>query len=150
MPVAGAASYDPTMSVQFRWQTPAWNTPLDRADRVEVFYLPARNIVPDEGWPTTFWRHVGERVVLHESDAQQLIGYFRDLEEGLSARCHMPPWGVAFYAGDELLFTVTLCFECTNAYVYNSHERNLRAFDVAGSNAVNLRAMLERILPLAR
>lgn len=61
----------------------------------------------------------------------------------------MPPWGLAFYAGDELLFTVTLCFECSNAYVYNSRDKDLRAFDLDCPSAAGLRALLEHHLPIS-
>lgn len=31
-----------------------------------------------------------------------------------------PAWGLAFYEGETLLFTVSLCFRCSNAYVYDA------------------------------
>lgn len=133
------------------WQskTPAWETPVDSADRVELFSLPDRTIVPPEGWPHTFWRHVGERLLLTEADAQRVVHLFRELEPSASARCHMPPWGLALYAGDALLFTVTLCYMCSNAYVYTGQGKDLRAFNPVGPNAVGLRRVLEQHLPLS-
>lgn len=132
------------------WQTPAWETPIDRADRVELLSLSERKIVPPDGWPDAFFRHVDRRVLLTGAEAQPIIQRFRDLDPGESARCHMPPWGLALYAGDALLFTVTLCYACDNAYVYTGSGKDLRAFDTQGQNAVALRRALEQHLPLSR
>lgn len=132
------------------WQTPAWQTPVDRADRVELLSLPERTIVPWEGWPDAFFRHVDRRVLLTGPEAQRIIQQFRDLEPGESARCHMPPWGLALYAGDTLLLTVTLCYACDSAHVYADSGQDLRAFDTQGQSAVALRRALEHHLPLSR
>lgn len=131
------------------WHTPAWQTPVDEADRVELFSLPERQIVPPEGWPDSFWPHLGARTLLTEAEARQVIHLFRELEPGNSARCHIPPWGLALYAGDTLLFTVTLCYQCHNAYVYTGHGKDLRAFSPGGANAAALRRVLEQHLPLS-
>jgi hypothetical protein len=122
---------------------------VDRADRVELFSLPDRQIVPAEGWPDAFWRHVGERLLLNEADAQRVIHLFRELELGHPARCHIPAWGLALYAGDALLFTVTLCYKCSNANVYTHGGEDLRALDPGGPNAAELRRVLEQHLPLS-
>ncbi len=59
----------------------------------------------------------------------------------------MPPWGLAFYERGALLFTVTLCYVCANAYVYTDQGKELRAFDPEGPNAADLRQMLQQFLP---
>jgi hypothetical protein len=128
------------------WKTPAWQTPIERADRVELLEL-AGGIIPHAGWPESFWTNVGERRLLVGSDAERVIRLFGELRPGQSARCHMPPWGLAFYEGEALLFTVSLCFECSNTYIYDSAEKNLRAFNVASRNAKSLRAVLKQHLP---
>lgn len=132
----------------FRWQTPAWQTPIDRADRVELLCLPGQTIIAAEGWPDSFWGHVRERHLLSGDEAQRVIHLFRGLEPGESARCHMPPWGLALYEREALLFTATLCYVCSNAYIYSNGVRDLRAFDPAGPNAVGLRQLLRQHLPL--
>ena len=60
----------------------------------------------------------------------------------------MPPWGLAAYRDAALQFSVTLCFECANAYVYTHAGRSLRAFAVTESHAVQLLAFLNERLPL--
>lgn len=132
----------------WQWQTPAWQTPVDRADRVELLSLPREDIVPAEGWPEEFWGHVGKRHLVSGAEGQRVIRLFRQLEPGESARCHMPRSGLALYERETLLFTVTLCYRCSNAYVYTGGGRDLRAFNPEGSNAADLRQLLNQHLKL--
>ncbi len=130
------------------WKAPAWNTSIDRADRVEL-YLPDKTILPEEGWPDEFWKYVSDRCPLADDEAERVISLFRALKGGVSARCHMPPWGVAFYEREEFLFTATLCYACSNAYVYTAEGKELRAFDPGAPEAVELRSLLEHYLSIA-
>lgn len=126
--------------------TPAWNTEADRADGVELFRLQGMEIVTDEEWPEGFWRRVGERRRLSGPEVAQTIRLFCALEPGDPARCHTPPWGLALYRGDQLFLTATLCYRCSNAYVFTAEGTDLRAFDAKGAPANELRALLERHL----
>lgn len=130
------------------WKTPAWETPVGKVDQVELLCLPDRTIVSEEGWPETFWHHVSDRHLLLGAEAQRVIRFFRELELGVPARCHLPPWGLAFYERDTLLFTATLCYACDNAYIYTAQGKDLRAFDPAEPNAAKLRDVLKQHLPL--
>jgi hypothetical protein len=60
----------------------------------------------------------------------------------------MPPWGLALYEQEALLFTTTLCYRCSNAYIYMNESRVLRGFDPDGPNAAELRQVLQQYLPL--
>ncbi len=131
----------------FEWHTPAHALPLEQVDRVELLELPERDIITPEGWPDTFWPHVGARVALAGEAARAVVELYRELELDEPARCHMPAWGIAFTAGDALLFTVTLCFGCSNAYVYTSFGKDLRAFDPSTDVAKALRGLLQEQLP---
>ncbi len=131
------------------WQTPAWQTPVSSADRVELVSLPQQKILAEEDWPDIFRSHVSERRMIAGDDAQQVIGLFTELEPGDPARCHMPPWGLAFYKNDIVLVAVTICYRCSNAYVYLGFGRDLRAFDSVGPNAVKLRYLLEQHLQMS-
>jgi hypothetical protein len=134
------------MSASSFWKTPAWQTPIERADRVELLELPG-GVIPHDGWPESFWAKVRERRLLVGSDADRVIRLFRELAPGEPARCHTPPWGLAFYEGEALLFTVSLCFACSNAYIYDAAGWDLRAFKVAARGAKSLRAALKQHLP---
>lgn len=127
------------------WKTPAEETAANLADRVEVFSVPGEAIVPDEGWPESFWAHVDGRCVVSKRDAALIVSLYCELEPGDSKRCHTPPWGLAFYNGDDLLLTATICFRCSNVYVFTSKGKDLRAFNVKGANASELRKTLKRV-----
>jgi len=134
--------------MKIEWQTPAWQTPVERADRVELFCIPDKCMISEVGWPDMFWDHVSERHLLSGSAAARVIRLFRGLESGASARCHMPPWGLALYEQESLLFTVTLCYLCRNAYVYTDQGKELRAFNPARPNAADLYQVLQQYLPI--
>lgn len=129
----------------FRWKTPAEETVASIADRVEVLVMRERTIVPAEGWPVHFWEHVERRVPVPQADTARIVSLYCGLEPGMSARCHLPPWGIAFYRGDDLLLTATLCFRCSNVYVYTEEGMDLRAFDVGRPTAKALRKHLEQM-----
>jgi len=61
----------------------------------------------------------------------------------------MPPWGLALCEGETLLLAVTLCYVCSNAYVYTAEGRDLREFDPTAARAVEPRNVLRRHLPIA-
>lgn len=132
--------------MSFEWQEPAWQTPLDQADEVELLSLPRQSIVTEVGWPGGFWNQVGERHRLVAAEAERVIQLFRGLEVSEPARCHFAPWGLAFYRRDVLLFTVTLCYQCSNAYVYTSQCKDLRGFGPNGPSAAGLRELLRKHL----
>ena len=132
--------------MRWTWHPPAWETPVHRADRVELLEL-AGEIIAHDGWPESFWANVGERRLLVSLHAERVIRLFGELEPGEPARCHFPPWGLAFYEGEALLFTASLCFACSNAYVYDSAGMHLRAFNVASRNAKSLLEILKQHLP---
>lgn len=135
------------MSANF-WKVPAWEVPLDQADRVELLKLHNRTIISESGWPESFWNCIQERRSLDGDEAQCIIQLFQGLSPGEPARCHMPPWGLAFFDKEKLLFTATLCFECSNAYVYTNFGKDLRAFGVSEVHAKELLALLMQELPL--
>ena len=130
------------------WKTPAWNVPVEEVNQVELLKIPNKEIIPEEGWPETFWMHVSQRQLMTGKEAKQLLNLFHNLEPGMSARCHMPPWGLACYENERLLFTVTLCFECSNAYVYTADGQELRAFDTEEIHAIKLLNWLQDKMPL--
>jgi hypothetical protein len=135
------------MSESF-WKIPAWQVPIDEAIQVELLRLHNQGIIPENGWPESFWNYIQDRRLLSGNEAQHIIQLFQGLSPGESARCHNPPWGLAFYDKEKLLFTTTLCFECSNAYVYTELGSDLRAFNVSEFHAKKLLAVLQHELPL--
>lgn len=130
------------------WKVPAWELPLHAVDAIEVFTISGRKIIQEKGWPASFWPHVENRCRLNDSEVHQVLALFQHLELDEPARCHLPAWGLGFYRKSELLCTVTLCFECSNAYIYTGSGKVLRAFNVSEINAVALFKFLKKRLPV--
>lgn len=134
------------MGQQF-WKVPCHELPLDAVKRVEIFHT-LRRIIPVEGWPSSFWDFADNRLSLEEGDAQVFVELFLSLKPGVPSRCHMAPWGVAFYSSEGLISTVTFCFRCSNAYVYSATGKTLRAFDRNECKTKELLNMFKKNLPL--
>ena len=132
------------------WQAPPWQLPLERATLSEIFRVPGRSPIEADVWPDDIWPHVCDCQRLDGAASTDLLNAFADLPVSDPARCHMPPWGLAAYADNELLFTATLCFECDNAVVDTPAGSALRAFDSASPAAQRLRSLLQSRLPLDR
>lgn len=130
------------------WLTPAWRTPIERVDRVDLLLITDRQLVPWEGWPATFWNYVSKQHSLVGVEAQEVVELFRTLEPGSSGRCHDPPWGIAFYERDALLFAATFCYRCDNVYIYTDKGNGDRGFNRRSPSAVSLRQVFTRHLPL--
>ncbi len=120
-----------------------WYADLDKVDGVEILTLPKREILPADPWPEAFWQHVGSRCRLEGSKAQHVKELFQELEPDRPARCHAPAWGLAFFEQETLLFAVTLCYQCSNFYVYTDDGRDLFGFDPDEAHAVALRQELK-------
>lgn len=149
-PAVAEAPELPETTWLYHYKIPAWNLPIEEADRVELLCLPECDIISDANWPEEFFEFVAERHMLTGTEAQQVIQDFSNLAPAEPARCHTPPWGLAFYAGDTLLFTVTLCYECWNAYVYAGQEKMLRAFATFSPAGQSLAAILNKYFPCSK
>jgi len=135
------------MSTNF-WKVPAWELPMDRVAQVELLRLHNSDFISEDGWPASFWHYVQGRRSLNGDKAQHIIQLFQGLSLGEPARCHIPKWGLAFFDKERLLFTTTLCFECSNVYVYTACGKELRAFDASELHAKKLLVLLKQELPL--
>lgn len=122
---------------------------VQQANRVELMMLHQRKIISEQGWPDSFDRAVQTRKPFDGQEAQQIIQLFQCLAPGEPARCHMPPWAVAFYDQTQILFTATVCFECANAYVYTSLGKELRAFNTSETHGKQFLSLLNQELPLS-
>lgn len=80
--------------------------------------------------------------------AQRIAALWRRLRPDEQARCHIPPFGLRFHAGDVLVLQVSVCWECNNVFGYlgpqGSREIHL-SFDAASSNARELLSLLQQL-----
>lgn len=110
------------------WKTPSYQLDLEAVEAVEVIRLKPRGRPIGEGWPLSFWEAAQERKRLEDDEKSQVIELILNLDPGQPNRCHMPPWGITFSGASDLLYSMTICFHCYNAYVSSPEGRILRAF----------------------
>ncbi len=130
------------------WRSPSEGLDLENIEKIEVFRVGERKIIQEQGWPSSFWSQASDVIAVDKSDVSLILKLFKQLKVDEPARCHMPPWGIAFYSGVKLLYTVTICFECSNSYIYSGAGKNLTAFNTADESAVELLNYLKLNLPL--
>ena len=90
-------------------------------------------------------REVGApRVSVVGPMATKITELFRALPIGEGMRCHMPTFGLRFFASGRLVAEVSLCWSCNNGYGWAGAERIDLVFDAASGTASELRAAMEQ------
>lgn len=75
--------------------------------------------------------------------AQQIAHLWRQLYPDEQMRCHLPPFGLRFYAGNKLLVQGSICWQCNNISVEENGEDLVYEFDGLHPNSQRLLALLE-------
>ena len=85
-------------------------------------------------------------VRLCEGEADRIATLWRSLAPGEEKRCHLPPFGLRFYAESGLVCRASICWRCNN--IYGETGRHPFRFEFEGSelNARSLLASCERAL----
>ena len=130
------------------WKPPSYGLSLDAVEKLEIFRVADREIISEVNWPASFWNSTSDRIILDGEAAEKIMNLFKSLKIHEPARCHMPPWGMAIYMKLALIYTVTICFECSNCYVYSKGEKKLRAFDTSEIGAIELLKCFQTLLPI--
>lgn len=75
------------------------------------------------------------RVRLVGSEANRIAALWRALPEAEQMRCHVPPFGLRFFAGGELVCEASICWECNNVFGQAGADEMFFEFD--GSSAAS-------------
>jgi hypothetical protein len=120
---------------------------LPEVDAVDVVLL--EGAAPEGGPANDFIRSRAARpeIRLTGVDAERIADLWRALSPGESARCHIPPYGLRFWRGPQLVVEASLCWQCNNAYGYLGAEATSFAFDSKAMAAVALLMQLRHVLP---
>lgn len=60
---------------------------------------------------------------LRGAEAEHIAGLWRELQPAEQKRCHVPPFGLRFYAKGKLLCEASICWRCNNVHGrVNGHE----------------------------
>ncbi len=76
--------------------------------------------------------------------AKRIADLWRQLPPGHSARCHTPPFGLRFVAGDAVICRGSVCWACNNIYGDTGATPFFFAFDASSAVAGELLAELKR------
>ena len=88
---------------------------LPNIDAVEVVEL--KGILPNR--VSEYMREaINAPTIRIDGEAAQHIAHlWRQLPPGEQMRCHMPHFGLRFYAGGNLLLQASLCWDCNNIFI---------------------------------
>jgi hypothetical protein len=87
---------------------------LPRIDAVEVVSL--RGLYPNRVSEYMAAAKEARRVRLAGAEAERIAQMWRALPEGEQMRCHVPPFGLRFFAGSELVCEASVCWRCNNIF----------------------------------
>lgn len=73
------------------------------------------------------------RVRLIGLEAERIAQLWRALPEAEQKRCHVPPFGLRFFAGNELVCEASVCWRCNN--IFGNAGADDRFFQFDGSLA---------------
>lgn len=100
---------------------------LPGIDAVEVVSL--RGLYPDRVNEYMAAAKEARRVRLVGSEAERIAQIWRALPEAEQKRCHGPPFGLRFFAGNELVCEASICWRCNNIFGQASADEIFFEFD---------------------
>jgi hypothetical protein len=77
--------------------------------------------------------------------ALQIATLWRRLSSGEEDRCHIPPFGLRFHAGGNLILQVSVCWGCNNIYGYRGDRKIHLRFEATSSDARELLSLLKQV-----
>jgi hypothetical protein len=78
-------------------------------------------------------------------EAQRLADLWRRLPPGEMSRCHVPAYGLRFFAGGRLVCEASVCWRCDNMAGESEGEPFGHAFDASAGVSRELLAEVQRI-----
>jgi hypothetical protein len=81
--------------------------------------------------------------------AQRLAQLWRQLPPDEPMRCHTPPFGLRFYAGNQLLVQGSVCWRCNNIFIEENGEGSGYSFNGQHEDSQKLYALLRQIIDQA-
>jgi hypothetical protein len=104
-----------------------------RRDRVEAMF----GVVP-----------AGLAVRVEGPAAERIADLWRRLPPGRQARCHLPPYGLRFLVGREVVCQASVCWRCNNVYGEAAGRPLHYEFDADDAASQELLAELQRVVPM--
>jgi hypothetical protein len=123
-------------------------TQLPGVDTVEVLVLSEEtddsptqllDIVKWQKFPVSFSIEVSGDV------AQEIANLWRHLPPDEQMRCHLPPFGLRFYAKRMLLLESSICWQCNNIWIKMNGKNATYTFDGSHEVSQKLLATLAKV-----
>jgi hypothetical protein len=83
--------------------------------------------------------------LIEGENAQKIACLWRHLPHDEQMRCHMPPFGLRFYLGKQLLIEGSVCWECNNIFVVENDEDVAYTFDAQHPYSQELLSLLRQL-----
>ena len=120
---------------------------VEAADEVEVVDL--RGLRPDR---VSQYLEVAAavnspRVKLLGHDAEEIAALWNELPPGQQDRCHVPPFGLRFFSGAQLILEASVCWDCSN--IFGVADGSIFSFEFDASAPAS-KALLTRLLSATR
>lgn len=122
--------------------TPSSLPPIDAVDVVDLSDVVDVGAGGADGYLRAADDAPGVRV--SGAAAERVAGLYRGLPAGEQARCHVPPFGLRFYAGGRLLGRASICWRCNNIFGDAGGEPLFFAFDASHPTSRALLAACEQ------
>ena len=81
--------------------------------------------------------------------AQRIGELFRTLPPGEQARCHIPPFGLVFHRGSEMVGRASICWKCNNIHGDMGADQLVYQFDSTAKIARELLAACKKAIAVA-
>jgi len=117
---------------------------LPRIDAVEVVSL--RGLKPKRVIEYMAAAKEARRVRVVGAEAQRIAEMWRALPGAEQMRCHVPPFGLRFFAGNELICEASICWRCNNIFGQAGADEVFFEFDGSLAASRELLKACERAL----
>ncbi|MEL6110890.1 MAG: hypothetical protein AAFU85_33200 [Planctomycetota bacterium] len=116
---------------------------LSHVDHVEVVVIRVES--PGEIMRASDVSDFGEAFRCEAEFVKPMVAAWRGLTTGMSARCHIPPFGFRFLSNETLLLSASVCWRCNNLYGSSGSERLFYAFESNGDAALQLLELAKQV-----
>ena len=118
---------------------------LPPVDRVEIVSLIRQSIGKADPRPRFLdWYSVVASTETIGEMAKKIAALWRSLPPAEQNRCHIPPYGLRFYAHDVVILECSICWQCNNIHIRTGRgEDTFYTFDASHEKSKSLYALLK-------
>ena len=84
-------------------------------------------------------------VEVEGAEASEIAELWRKLPHAEQMRCHVPPYGLRFYRGGQMILEASVCWRCNNIWTRAENHESVYTFDSSAEVSQRLLARLHEI-----